>query len=231
MTTANQIIRSALGKLGIVSPGETLKPGDAGDCLRSLNLLLDAWKVENLYAYAVQEFTHSLAADTQTITIGPLGTINTPARPVRFEPGSYFTVGGIDYPLEQINQAEYNDIGLKTLSGLGPSVFTYNPTLPLGVMRFYPQASAGATLHLLAQVQLAAFASLTAEYTLPPGYERALAYSLAEEVGADYEREIPPTVMKHAANGRRLIKRANIVVPQLQFGERMEGHLERFMRG
>lgn len=230
-TTANAIIRSALGKLGVVSPGESVKPGDAADCLRALNVMLDAWKVENLYAYATQTVDHPLASPALSLDIGPTGDIVVSERPVRIEPGSYYTAGGVDYPMEQISTAEFNMIGIKDLASLGPVLFDYNPTLPDGVLRFYPQASAAAELHLLLQVRVAAFAALATSYTLPPGYERALIFSLAEEVGADFEREIPPTVMRNAANARRFIKRANHSVPQLLVGEPIEGHLERFYRG
>lgn len=87
-------------------------------------------------------------------------------------------------------------------------------------------------LNLPVQKRLDAFAALTTEYTLPPGYERALVFTLAEEVAADYEREIPPTVARNAAAARRILKRANFKVPQLVVGEddRMTAR-GRFIRG
>lgn len=230
-TTAAAIIRSALGKLGIVAPGESVKPNDAEDCLRALNVLLDGWLVENLYAYATQTIDHALGSNALDLTIGPTGDIVVAARPVRFEAGCYYSTGGVDYPLQQINEAEFNAIGVKPLPSLGPCVFTYNPTLPNGALRFYPQASGGATLHLVVQVQLAAFADLSTEYTIAPGYERALVYTLAEEVGADFEREIPPTVARNAANARRFLKRANLVVPQLIIAAPVESPLAQIIAG
>lgn len=230
-TTANAIIRSALGKLGVIAPGEQVKPNDATDCLRALNVLLDAWGVENLYAYATQQIDHAVASATNSLTIGPTGNIVVAARPVRFEAGSYYSAGGVDYLMFKITEDEYNGIGIKTVGGVGPDLFKYVPSLPNGVLHFYPQAEAGSTLHLVVQTQIAAFATLAASYTLPPGYERALIFSLAEEVAADFEREIPPTVARNAANARRFIKRANHVVPQLQVGQPIEGPLVQFYRG
>lgn len=226
-TTANAIIRSALGKLGIVAPGESVDANEAEDCLRALNVMLDGWATENLYAYALQLVDYTVLADTTSLTIGPTGDIVVSARPVRIEDGSYFTAGGVDYPMTPVSDAEYNGIGIKTLSGgLGPDVFNYNPSLSDGELRFYPEALSGNVLHLNVQTQISSFAALATSYTIPPGYERALIFSLAEEVAADYEREIPPTVARNAANARRFIKRLNFSVPQLQVGETHRTNLE-----
>lgn len=215
MTTANAIIRAALGKLGIVAPGESVKPNDAADCLQALNTIVDAWRLERLFAYATQTIDEAVPASTQGLEIGPTGDIVVTARPERFEAGCYYSTGGTDYPLTQINEAQYNEIRVKQISTVGTLWFTYNPTLPEGLIRFWPALSAAATLHLVVQVQLTAFADLTTDYGLPAGYERALIFTLAEEVAADYEREIPPTVARNAANARRLLKRGNHTVPQL----------------
>lgn len=217
-TSAATIIRAALGKLGIVGPGQALNGDESADGLAALNRLLDAWRLERLYAYATTDVTHTVTSEAGTLTIGTGGDINT-TRPERFEAGCYYSLGGIDYQLTPVTEAEFNRISLKTVSAVGDAWFEYSPNLPLGVLRFFPRLPAGAVLRMPVQVQLAEFADLTTLYTLPAGYERALMYTLAEELGADYEREIPPTVARNAANARRILKRANLVVPQLTVGD------------
>lgn len=232
MTTANSIIKQALGKLGIVAPGETVDPGDASACLASLNLMLDGWRVESLYAYASATITGTLPAGEQTRTIGPTGQLVATPRPVRLEDGCFFTLGGLDYSIDAITEAEFNGIGLKNVGSLGPRWVFYNPTLPNGALNFHPRAAADVVLHLVVQQQIASFASLTANYTLPPGHERALVLSLTEEVAPDYEREVSPTLARNAAMARRNIKRANHRVPQLDVcGGPQRSHLERFLEG
>jgi hypothetical protein len=233
MTTAAQLIRGALGKLGIVAPGEAVDAGDAAVCLLSLNTMLDGWAVENLYAYATATVTGTLPAGTGSRTIGPTGQLVAAPRPVRLEAGCFFTAGGIDYPIETVTQDEYNSIGLKAIDSLGPRWVFFNATLPNGVLLFHPRPAQAVTLSLVVQQRIAAFANLTTNYNLPPGYERALLYSLAEEVAADYEREVPPTVARTAAMARRAIKRTNNVVPQLDVcGSGMaRNHLDRFLEG
>ena len=232
MTTAAAIIRAGLGKLGIVSPGEALRAGDANDGLLALNRILDAWKLESLYAYATETIQHTTAGEAASLTIGDGGDIDVSERPVRFEDGCFYRFGGLDYEISPLTEAEFNRIGLKAVGTLGPTWMEYNPSFPLGRLQFFPRVPSGAVLNLPVQKRLDAFAALTTEYTLPPGYERALVFTLAEEVAADYEREIPPTVARNAAAARRILKRANFKVPQLVVGEddRMTAR-GRFIRG
>jgi hypothetical protein len=231
-TSAANIIRAALGKLGVVSPGEAVRAGDLETGLAALNTILDAWKLERLYAYATRTIEHTVAGEAQSLTIGPLGDIDEPVRPERFEQGCYYSAGGLDYRLMPLTEAEYNAIGMKDVGALGPLWFEYTPSLPLGVLRFFPRIIAGAQLRLIVQQRIDAFDDASTLYTLPAGYERALLFTLAEEIAADYEREIPPTVARNAVNARRMLKRGNHIVPQLDMGEteRLTDRA-RFLRG
>jgi hypothetical protein len=216
VTTANQIIGQALGLLGIRSSADPVGGPEAAVCFERLNTLLDAWLVEPMYAYATQKVTGTLPALTGTRTIGPTtGDLLISARPVRLEAGCKYTSGGVDYPLRVVTLAEYEAEPMKDAAGMGPCIVHYNPSLPLGVLSFWPVAQASVTLSLVVQVQASSFADLTTDYTLPPGYRRALVFTLAEECGPDFERDVPATVSRNAANARRLVKRANLVVPQL----------------
>lgn len=218
MTTANRIIRGALGKIGIVTPGEAVKAGDAADCLVALNAMLDAWQVERLFAYATQTIVGTLPSGTATRTIGPTGDLLCTPRPVAIELGSFFRTGSNDYPLRTVTEEEYNSITVKGVGSLGPAVVSYTASLPNGVLRFFPQAASPVTLNLQVMVQISAFVDLTTDYLLPPGYERALVLSLAEEVASDYEHEMSQALRRQGVNARRMIKTMNVVVPQLDVG-------------
>lgn len=230
-TSAANIIRAALGKLGIVSPGEAVRAGDLETGLAALNTILDAWKLERLYAYATRTIEHTVASEAQSLTIGLTGDIDE-VRPERFEAGCFYTSGGLDYQLIPLTEAEYNAIGMKDVGALGPLWFEYTPSLPLGVLRFFPRIIAGAELRLVVQQRIDEFTDASTLYTLPAGYERALLFTLAEEIAADYEREIPPTVARNAVNARRMLKRGNHTVPQLDISatERLTARA-RFVRG
>lgn len=215
-TTALAIITSALEELGVIGSGETPDGADAQLCLNALNVLADAWLTEPNYAYSSALVSASLPAGTQSLTIGPSMSINTP-RPVRLEPGCYVRVGGVDYPLETVTEAEYNEIALKDLSGPWPAVCYYDGGSPTGNVFFWPTGPC--TVHLNVQTQASQFATLTTAYTLPPGYQRAFKYTLVEEVSGPFSASVTAIQSRNARQARRAIKRANFSVPQLGWGE------------
>jgi hypothetical protein len=230
MTTANELISQALGLLGIRSAGNPVGGAEAAIALERLNTMVDAWRINSLFAYATATVTGTLPANTTTRTVGPAAQLVTAPRPMRIEAGSKFTAGGIDYPILPVTQAEFELIGIKALASIGPEVVFYNPTLPTGLLSFYPQASAAVTLSLVVLQQVSEFADLTTDYTLAPGTRRALVFSLAEEAAADFEREVPPSVARTARNARRAVHIANHSVPQLM-PEVQSGPLLRLLEG
>ncbi len=224
MTTAQKIINQAFGLIGIREGADPVSGTDAAIAFERLNTLLDAWRVESLYCYATQTLTATLPAGIATLDVGPSGDFVTAAavevdlRPVRVEYARYRS-SGLDFPIRSITQAEYERICLKTNDGSGPCVVFYNPTLPDGIAYFYPVPSADVVVTLIVQLQVTAFADLSTDYELAPGYEKALVYTLAEECAPDFEREVTPTTARTAKNARRMIKRANHSVPQLLFDQ------------
>lgn len=209
---AQEIINQGLGVLGVRAAGEVIQGNEAADLLDRLNLMVDSWRSESLYAYATQRLTGTL--NGATLTIGPTGDIETPYRPVAVE-GGYYTSGIIDYPITSINQAVYDGIGIKTTAALGPSSVYYEATIPNGTLHFYPPASGDIPISLNIRLQLAEFVDMTTDYTLPPGYARALVYSFAEDMAPDYGRTLAPNAMKTGSMARRNIKRLNHVTPTL----------------
>lgn len=233
MSTANRIIRMALARLGVVAPGEPVKPNDAADCLIELNAMLDAWRVDSLFAVSTSTITGALPGNTQTRTIGPTGQIVATPRPIRLEDGCFYTYQGLDYPLQVVTEAEFNGIQLKNVGGLGPTVVFYDPSFPVGTLKFYPLSSSGVDLSLVVLQQLAAFADLTTNYNLPPGYELCIALSLADSVATYFERELPVSAQRQGQNLRRMIKSVNLVVPQLDTvpASPPQGRLGAFLAG
>lgn len=231
MTTANAIIRHALGLLRVRAAGESVGGDDAADALDALNAMLDAWRVENLFAVATQTISATLPANTQQLLVGPAQAVAIDPRPIRFEAGSTYRLDTLDYPLRAVTEAEFSAIALKNVASIGPDVFFYNPAFPIATLDFYPRAGSAVTLSLVALSQVASFADLTADYDLAPGYARAIAYSLAEELAPLFEAQPDAMVLRTGANARRLLKRNNHRVPVLTTGDVGEARLGAFLRG
>lgn len=202
--TARSTITGAMKLLGVISPVEALAPEDAADGLIMLNNIIDAWNLESLFIYTVNETVVTFAG--ASATIGPAMTINV-TRPVSID-SAFYRKSGIDYPLRVIDAAEYNSIGQKTLSSEYPEVIYYDGNSPTGTVYVWPVPSSTA-YHIQLASQLSEFATLDTVYTLPQGYRKALMYTLAPELAPMFKRNVPPSVEKIGINVRRVLKRAN----------------------
>jgi hypothetical protein len=215
MATVLDLITDALQEIGVYGAAETVSAEDAAVCLTALNGLLDSWTIENLNLYAQTDVVAALPAATVSRTIGPSMQFNCD-RPVRLELGCFVRVGELDYPLDVIDQVQYNEITLKTQSGGWPTCVTYDTEFPTGNVYFWPTGAC--EVHLNVATQIDQFTATTDTFTLPPGYRRALTLTLAEEVAPKFQVQVQAQTARKAMNARRNLKRANLVVPQLQIG-------------
>lgn len=217
MANAASIIRQALAKLGLIGAGQAVQGDDAGHCLTVLNTMLDAWRVEQLFAYQSTETVAALTSADEFLTIGA-GEDFDVTRPGRIELGSFSRIDGIDRPIHPVSRAEYSAISDKaTAMGAWPEVCFADAGHPTGRVYFWPRSDA--EVHLLTRTLLLRFADLTTDYQLAPGYERAIVTGLAVEVAPDFEVEASASVQAAAINSKRMIQAANVEVPQLDVGQ------------
>jgi hypothetical protein len=215
MATALEIIESAMGKLGLFGPGDTVSPEDADTCLKRLNAIVDSWDNEGVFAYTTTNTVFTLPANTNSRTIGPAMQINM-VRPLKILRGSFSRLDGRDYPLDPITEAEYNQISLKsTIGSVAPTVCFYDGATPTGIVYFWPVSATSVEVHLVTPEVGGAATDLTTNYVFPPGYQRALEYALAVDIAPDFDQEPTPMVIGQAANLKRALKRSNARVPQM----------------
>ncbi len=214
MTTALDIIKRSMRLLGVYSIGETPSADESADCLRALNAMLDSWANENLFVYAKTLDAITLSDNVSSYTVGPSGGTIT-ERPIEVSSASYIDYQSVSYPLSIATLNDYNQIPVKTLIAGIPSVLYVLPNMPDVTLQLWPVPSATMTLNLWSDKLLQSFSSLTDVLTLPPGYERALGYSLAEEIGPEFDVPVSADVQKKAAHSRKVIKRTNTEVPRL----------------
>lgn len=227
MTTANQLIERAYQLAGMKDPNQVVSGAEASAALDALNDLIDSWNTQRLYIVSVNELVQTVSG--LPITIGPGQTINV-ARPVAVEDGSFIRYNNVDFPIQWITREEYNDIAYKQVTSTVTAYGYYDQNMPTGNIYFWPYPQTGAELHLQLQHQLSEFADLTTDYTLAPGYRKAIAYTLAEELCGGV-RAVPPKVEQIAAAARKAIRRTNVDVPQLETNRRGFSPIARFMSG
>jgi hypothetical protein len=215
MPTANQLIEAALQKIGILGVGDTVDADDADVCLDRLNSLLESWENDGLYGYTTKDTSFTLPANTTSRTIGTSMQINM-TRPVKILPGCFSRLDDIDYTLMPVTEAEYNAIALKSsYSTTAPAVCFYDGGLPTGNVYFWPPAATAVEVHLITPEPTTSASTLVTNLVFPPGYQRALEYNLAVEIAPDFNVEPSRFIVAAAANSKRMLRRTNSRVPQL----------------
>ncbi|WP_373031615.1 hypothetical protein [Sulfurovum sp.] len=209
MTTALDLISDALLMNGTLAEGESPTAEMAQDSLNALNMMLDAWSIENLAVYSTQTQSFTWPASTASRTVGPTGDF-VGTRPVSIEPASYFEdSNGEPYKFLLISEEEYNGISAKTATGSYPEYMFVNMTNPDAAMYVYPVPSSNLTLKLVSVVELSQPATLQTALAFPPGYLRAFKFNLAVEIAAMDGAEPLPTVGRIAISSKKSIKRLN----------------------
>lgn len=216
MATALNLITRALRIIKVYGTGEILSDAEAADGLVSLNAMLEDWANEHLMLYVATLNSITLTPALATYTIGPTGT-TVSARPVSIDPGTYLELGGVSYPLELVTLDEYNSVVVKTLASNIPQYLLYTPNFPDASITLYPVPSAAATLKLWSWKPLATFAALTDVVSLPPGYENAIVYNLAEYLAPEFGADIHISVHAKASTLKKKLKRTNFSPMFLEF--------------
>jgi hypothetical protein len=103
----------------------------------------------------------------------------------------------------------YNELLFKGILGPWPVIGAYQPTFPLGTLWVYPNPGAAGELHLFTDLILSQFATLTTNYNLPQGYNRALKKLLALELCPSWGKEPSRELLKQASEAKTLIKGLN----------------------
>jgi hypothetical protein len=212
-TTSLDIIKRSMRLLGVYAIGEDPTDAEAQDGLTALNALIGSFSNETLLVYAKTLDSISLAQGTSSVAVGPSGTTVT-TRPVHVLTDSYISVNGVDYPLELWTEQQYNSIGVKSMQGL-PAGIWVKPDMPDVTVCLWPVPSEAMTLKLWSAKPITGTLTLATSLSLPPGYERMLAYVLAEDMAPEYQVEPSPTVVRKASAARKVLKRTNAEIPQM----------------
>lgn len=210
MATALSMIARSMRLAGVIGKGESPDADEAADGLSALNTMLDSWQIDRLFVYQVVQSSHTWTAGAASKTIGTSGDFNV-TRPKRIESAFIVDSSSLWYPLFIIDDREqYDSIVLKTTQSILPQYLFMDTAYPLGVIYLYPVPSAQVTLKLNTWQTLQSFSSLSTDLALPPGYQRAIEYSLAEEFGPEFGANILPNVTKIAMESRAAIKSLNM---------------------
>lgn len=211
MTAVIKIIQLALRDIKGIGEDQTLSPSLISDSLDTLNQMIAQWNVQKqcIYAQKVVMFT---ANGSGSYTIGPGGNIDMPL-PAKIDAASWRD-NGVDFPLQVVESLEeWERIGVKALGGVPLGVFLQR-FYPVGNLLVWPQASTG-QIRLITRVPLDQYTSVTQDMLIPPEYQLAVRYSLAELMAMSLGVPTPADLVRQASNARRAMKRENLTVLKL----------------
>ena len=210
MTTAQDIIKDALEKLGVYAPGETMSNADAQRGLHVMNDMLDSWSNESLSCISVTEQSVTFTPGVSKYTIGPSGAV-VGARPINLVtgPGCAYVLdfSGNQYQMDVVPRADWNLRGSRNTNSNFPDTLFYDPTFPNGTLNFDPIPNIGYTAYFDSLLQLSDYASLTTTFSLPPGYKLAVTTNLALMLKPYFaSAQIDPLLVQQAAESKANVK-------------------------
>jgi hypothetical protein len=136
-------------------------------------------------------------------------------RPLRIN-SAFVRVSTLDYPVYPLNLENYNQIGLKTLSGPWPRALYYQPSMPVGNVIVWPVPGGASTMHMFAETVLGRLNSLQDNVTLPQGYNMFLRWNLAKLLLPEYGKNDQATIQminQNASDSAAWVKRTNMAPP------------------
>lgn len=214
--TALTILKDAFMQMKLYAPGQTLLDADAEYGLNLMNEMLDEWSNTAYACFANLEQALPLVPGKQQYTIGPTGSPDIVApRPIAILTGqgaAYLVdVNNNRYPVNVIEQDQWNTIGRLVNTSQLPDTLFYNPQFPLGILNVFPQPLIAYTLYFDARLQLANFTSLNASFSLPPGYKAAIKNNLVIRLWPAYKQGDPNALLIGLATQSLAdVKRSNI---------------------
>ena len=184
---------------------------DFNNALLSLNSMLQTWTTESLSVWTINRIVLPLTPGTQTYTLGTGGTLNTP-RPTWIENMAILQTSvtpNIEIPIQIMQDQDWMNLPVKDVSSTFPTACWPQGDYPLNTLNFWPKPTEACSVVMYLPGPFGGFASINDAFAMPNGYERAIRYNLAVELGPEYGIEAPPSVQGIAQMSKRQLQIIN----------------------
>lgn len=190
--TRDQIISSALRKLGVLELGDTPDANTVTNSAQTLNLMIKYWMTSGIKLWTVTEYTLPLVASQTSYTIGPSGTDLIADKPLKLIQAwlrNTSVTPNVDTPMQILSKQEYNILGSKASTGVANSVF-FDPGVTSSTVKVYltPDATTASTYQLKMVVQKGIGDILASSDVpdFPNEWMNALVWGLADQLAIEY---------------------------------------------
>lgn len=203
MTTARDLIKSALRKIHVLGVGSSLSAEEAADGLEALNSMLSSFSAEGAIVFQETTESFTLVSGQASYTIGSGLDFNTTA-PLEIK-AACIRQGSTDYPVSPYDEREYSRIAEKNITGSVPDIYYYDNNYPTANIYLYPVPSGADTFTWFARKPLTSFSTLDTEFAMPGQFEAMITMNLAEWLASEYEREPSNTLRKLAMQTKKAV--------------------------
>ena len=198
----DDIIRSALTKLGVLPIGEAVPTEWTALALYEFNGLVQLWAVDGLVP-TLTEGTFSLVSSQAVYTIGASGNFNV-RRPMEIADADV-TLSGATTPLAiYLSMFRYDSYPTHPVGV--PKELYWDPINTQGKIAFYPTPDGAYSLHMRSVTSLAPLAASTEAILLPPEYETFLSTNLAKHLMPVFGKT-DPLIIEQAKTSMTAIQR------------------------
>ena len=209
----SDLIRSSLRLIGAISSSEAPAADEAMDALEALNMMLNSWGAVRFLSKNTPTITHILNGST-SYTIGSGGDIDTIRPSAIFT--AYYTLGGLDYPLQVLDYKTYSEIGTKNIGAI-PEYVVLKPDYPLSTIYVFPVGSGGVLTLSAVRPQVELNINDDVQDIYPPEWIRAIKYNLAIEIAPEYGVTVSPEIVALAKEAKDTVMRSMISIPKAKF--------------
>lgn len=197
----------------MIAEGQTPSANTTNDALTSLNDLLDSWSNESLITFPIlrEQLSFASAGAKQVYTWGTGGDLNS-ARPMRIQTAAIqlnSSSPSVELPMDILNEDQYAAVILKGTTSSFPLCVYIDDAYPTRSINVWPVPTDTTNNLILYSQKPLVSAALSTPLSLPPGYQRALRFNLAIELGPEFGRPVPQEVIALAEQSKAAIKRNN----------------------
>jgi len=209
----SDLIRSSLRLIGAISSSEAPAADESMDALEALNMMLNSWGAVRFLSKNTPTITHTLNGST-SYTIGSGGDIDTIRPSAIFT--AYYTLGGLDYPLQVLDYKTYSEIGTKNIGAI-PEYVVLKHDYPLSTIYVFPVGSGGVLTLSAVRPQVELNINDDVQDIYPPEWIRAIKYNLAIEIAPEYGVTVAPEIVAIAKEAKDTVMRSMISIPKAKF--------------
>ena len=189
--TRDQIITTALRKIGVVAQGETATSDQITEAAIALNLMVKAWEADGMPLWALRTIAITLTAGKTSYSLGTSVSCDIVTdKPLKvIQAWNRDPVSKVDIPMRIITKQEYSILGNKTTSGK-PIQLYYEPQRDQGVVSLFPTPASAdvssSVVYITYQRPFEDFNASSDTPDFPQEWYEAVVYGLAVRLAPEY---------------------------------------------